>query len=294
MAKEVGLSRNSVQRIWHTFELQPHRSDTFKISSDPLFVDKVWDITGLYLNPPEAAAVLCVDEKSQVQALDRTQPILPMRPGLPERRTHDYERHGTTTLFAALDLASGKVMEQTHRRHRAAEFKKFLEHVDQQVPAELSAHLVLDNYSTHKTPEIKKWLLRHPRFELHFTPTYSPWMNLIERWFAELTEKWIRRGTHRSVRELETSIRSGSGSGTRSRDPTYGRSQPTRSSAPSAHIFNESQGQQTSQGGGDARRLFRRPLRIGPGRWRRRLWCGLFAARDRADSGGVRVSRLAE
>lgn len=207
MAKEVGLSRSSVQRIWHTFELQPHRSDTFKISSDPLFVDKVWDITGLYLNPPEAAAVLCVDEKSQIQALDRTQPILPMRPGLPERRTHDYERHGTTTLFAALDLASGKVMEQTHRRHRAAEFKKFLEHVDQQVPAELSVHLVLDNYSTHKTPEIKKWLLRHPRFELHFTPTYSSWMNLIERWFAELTEKWIRRGTHRSVRELETSIR---------------------------------------------------------------------------------------
>ena len=207
MAKEVGLSPSSVHRIWHTFELQPHRTDTFKISNDPLFVDKVWDITGLYLNPPEAAAVLCVDEKSQIQALDRTQPILPMRPGLPERRTHDYERHGTTTLFAALDLASVKVMEQTHRRHRAVEFKKFLEHVDQQVPSELSVHLVLDNYSTHKTPEIRKWLLRHPRFELHFTPTYSSWMNLIERWFAELTEKWIRRGTHRSVRELESSIR---------------------------------------------------------------------------------------
>jgi transposase len=207
MAKQVGLSPSSVQRIWHNFGLQPHRTETFKISNDPLFVDKGWDITGLCLNPPEAAAVLCLDEKSQIQALDRTQPILPMRPGLPERRTHDYERHGTTTLFAALDLASGKVMEQTHHRHRAIEFKKFLEHVDREVPAELSVHLILDNYRTHKTPEIKKWLLRHPRFELHFTPTYSSWMNMIERWFAELTEKWIRRGTHRSVRELESSIR---------------------------------------------------------------------------------------
>jgi len=207
MAKEVGMTPSTIHRIWRAFSLQPHRTETFKLSNDPLFVDKVWDITGLYLNPPEAAAVLCVDEKSQIQALDRTQPILPMRPGLPERRTHDYMRHGTTSLFAALDMASGKVIGRTYRQHRAIEFKKFLEHIDKQVPADLSVHLILDNYSTHKTPEIKKWLLRHPRFQLHFTPTYSSWMNLIERWFGELTEKWVRRGTHRSTRELEQAIK---------------------------------------------------------------------------------------
>ena len=207
MAKEVGMAPTTIHRIWRAFSLQPHRTETFRLSNDPLFVDKVWDITALYLNPPEAAAVLCVDEKSQIQALDRTQPILPMRPGLPERRTHDYERHGTTSLFAALDLASGKVIGQTHRQHRPVEFKKFLERIDREVPADLGVHLILDNYGTHKAPEIKKWLLRHPRFHLHFTPTYSSWMNLIERWFAELSEKWLRRGTHRSTRELDLAIR---------------------------------------------------------------------------------------
>jgi transposase len=207
MAKDVGMASSTIHRIWHAFGLQPHRTETFKLSNDPLFVDKVWDITALYLNPPEAAAVLCVGEKSQIQALDRTQPILPMRPGLPERRTHDYSRHGTTSLFAALDLASGKVIGQTYRQHRAIEFKKFLERIDKEVPADLTVHLILDNYSTHKTPEIKKWLLRHPRFHLHFTPTYSSWMNLIERWFGELSEKWLRRGTHRSTPQLELAIR---------------------------------------------------------------------------------------
>jgi transposase len=207
MAKSTGMSQSAISRIWRAFGLQPHRTETFKLSTDPLFVDKVRDIVGLYLDPPEKAVVLCVDEKTQVQALDRTQPILPMRPGTPERRTHDYRRYGITSLFAALNVATGVVLSQVRRRHRAAEFLDFLKTIDANVPAELDAHLILDNSSTHKTPTVQRWLLRHPRFHLHFTPTYSSWLNLVERWFAELTTKWITRGTHRSVRQLETSLR---------------------------------------------------------------------------------------
>jgi transposase len=207
MAQASGLSDTSVLRIWRAFGLQPHRTETFKLSKDPQLVEKVRDIVGLYLNPPERALVLCADEKSQIQALDRTQPILPMRPGTPELRTHDYRRHGTTSLFAALDVATGKVIGETHRRHRSIEFRSFLESIDQEVPAELDIHMVLDNYGTHKTPLIHRWLLRHPRFHLHFTPTYSSWINQVERWFAMLTDKQIRRGTHRSTRALEDAIR---------------------------------------------------------------------------------------
>ena len=207
MAKATGLSDTTVLRIWRAFGLQPHRTDTFKLSPDPQLVAKVRDIVGLYLNPPERALVLCADEKSQIQALDRTQPIFPMRPGTPERRTHDYRRYGTTSLFAALDVATGKVIGETHRRHRAIEFRSFLDRIDHEVPADLDVHLVLDNYGTHKTPRIHRWLLRHPRFHLHFTPTYSSWINQVERWFSDLTEKQIRRGTHRSTRALEDAIR---------------------------------------------------------------------------------------
>jgi transposase len=187
--------------------LQPWRSESFKLSSDRLFIDKLYDICGLYLDPPERAAVLCLDEKSQIQALDRAQPILPLLPATPERRAHDYVRHGTTSLFAALDVATGKVIGSTHRRHRPIEFKKFLELMDAEVPGHLDVHLVLDNYGTHKTPVIKRWLIRHPRFHLHLTPTSGFWLNLVERWFAELTNKKIKRGAHRSVRELERDIR---------------------------------------------------------------------------------------
>ncbi|MEU2780157.1 IS630 family transposase [Streptomyces sp. NPDC007162] len=207
MAKEMGLSQSSVSRIWRAFGLQPHRSKTFKLSTDPYFVDKVHDVVGLYLDPPERALVFCVDEKSQIQALDRSQPVLPMMPGVPERATHDYVRAGTTTLFAALEVATGKVIGSLHRRHRAEEFKKFLIKLDKEVPAGLDVHLVCDNYATHKTPAIKKWLLAHPRFHLHFTPTGSSWLNLVERWFAELTNKQIRRGVHKSVQALEKDIR---------------------------------------------------------------------------------------
>jgi transposase len=206
MAKASGLNQTAVSRIWRAFALQPHRSETFKLSKDPLFVDKVRDIVGLYMSPPDKALVLCVDEKSQIQALDRTQPILPLRPGQAERRSHDYVRHGTTSLFAALDVACGKVIGRCFRRHRSQEFRAFLELIDQSVPADLDVHLVLDNYGTHKTPAIHRWLLRHPRFHLHFTPTGSSWINLVERWFAELTNKTIRRGTHRSPRQLESAI----------------------------------------------------------------------------------------
>ncbi|MER5804092.1 MULTISPECIES: IS630 family transposase [Streptomyces] len=204
MAKEIGLSQSSVSRIWRAFGLQPHRSETFKLSTDPYFVDKVHDVVGLYLDPPERALVFCVDEKSQIQALNRSQPVLP---GVPERATHDYVRAGTTTLFAALEVATGKVIGSLHRRHRAEEFKKFLIKLDKEVPAGLDVHLICDNYATHKTPAIKKWLLAHPRFHLHFTPTGSSWLNLVERWFAELTNKQIRRGVHRSVQALEKDIR---------------------------------------------------------------------------------------
>jgi transposase len=207
MAKEVGLTQTAVSRIWRAFGLQPHRQDTFKLSKDPLFVDKVHDVVGLYLNPPERAVVLCVDEKSQIQALDRTAPILPMLPGVPERATHDYKRHGTSSLYAALDLSTGRVLGALHQRHRAIEFKQFLNTIEREVPAELDVHVVLDNSSTHKTPAIKKWLLAHPRFVLHFTPTSSSWLNLVERWFAELTTKLLKRGTHRSVRDLNADIR---------------------------------------------------------------------------------------
>ena len=206
MAKRSGLSRSTVQRIWRAFALQPHRSETFKLSTDPLFIDKVRDIVGLYLNPPDRALVLCVDEKSQIQALDRTQPLLPMRPGQAERRTHDYKRHGTTSLFAALDAKSGKIIGQLHRRHRTVEFRKFLDIIDANVPAHLEVHLILDNYATHKTTVIHRWLAKRPRFHLHFTPTSSSWLNLVERWFALLTQRQIKRGAHRSTQALEKAI----------------------------------------------------------------------------------------
>jgi len=207
MAAEVGLTQSAVHRIWRAFGLQPHRAETFKLSKDPQFVAKVRDVVGLYLNPPERAVVLCVDEKSQIQALDRTQPILPLAPGLPERATHDYKRHGTSSLYAALDLGTGKVIGSLHARHRAIEFKQFLQTLDREVPADLDVHVILDNSSTHKTPAIHKWLTAHPRFVLHFTPTSSSWLNLVERWFAELTNKKLRRGAHRSTRALNADIR---------------------------------------------------------------------------------------
>ena len=207
MAQAAGMSQSAVSRIWRAFGLKPHLVDTFKLSPDPLFIDKVRDVVGLYLNPPEAAVVLCVDEKSQIQALDRTAPVLPLIPGTPERRTHDYRRHGTTNLYAALDVASGHVIADMTPRHRAEEFRRFLNLIDHSVPADLNVHVIVDNNATHKTPAIQRWLLRHPRFTLHFTPTYSSWLNLVERWFAELTNRWLRRGTHRSTRELVASIR---------------------------------------------------------------------------------------
>jgi transposase len=207
MAKEVGLTQSAVQRIWKAFGLQPHRQQTWKLSKDPQFIDKVRDVVGLYLNPPERAVVLCVDEKSQIQALDRTAPILPMLPGTPQRATHDYKRAGTSSLYAALDLATGKVIGRLHSRHRAIEFKQFLQTLDREVPDQLAVHLVLDNSSTHKTPAIQRWLAAHPRFAVHFTPTSSSWLNLVERWFAELTTKKLRRGTHHSVRQLNDDIR---------------------------------------------------------------------------------------
>jgi len=207
MAAEVGLTQTAVSRIWRAFGLQPHRQDTWKLSKDPFFVEKVHDVVGLYLNPPERAVVLCVDEKSQIQALDRTAPILPMLPGTPERATHDYKRSGTSSLYAALDLTTGKVIGALHSRHRAIEFKQFLQAIDREVPAELDVHVVLDNSSTHKTPAIQHWLTAHPRFVLHFTPTSSSWLNLVERWFAELTTKKLRRSAHRSVRDLNADIR---------------------------------------------------------------------------------------
>jgi len=207
MAAEVGMTQSAVSRIWRAFGLQPHRQDSWKLSKDPQFVDKVKDVVGLYLNPPERAVVLCVDEKSQIQALDRTAPILPMLPGTPERATHDYKRHGTSSLYAALDITTGKVIGSLHTRHRAIEFKKFLATIDKEVPGHLAVHLVLDNASTHKTPAIQKWLLPHPRFVVHFTPTSSSWLNLVERWFGELTTTKLQRGTHRSVRALNADIR---------------------------------------------------------------------------------------
>jgi len=207
MAQRSGLSRSTIGRIWRDFGLKPHRVDTFTLSKDPLFVEKVVDVVGLYHNPPERAVVLCVDEKSQIQALDRSQPVLPIMPGTPERATHSYIRNGITTLFAAFDIADGTVIGELHRQHRATEFKKFLITIDKTVPADLDIHLVCDNYGTHKTPAVKAWLARHPRFHLHFTPTSSSWINQVERWFGFLTEQKIKRGAHQSVRALENDIR---------------------------------------------------------------------------------------
>jgi transposase len=207
MAAATGMSQTAVSRIWRAFGLKPHQTEAFKLSPDPQFIDKVRDIVGLYLNPPEAAVVLCVDEKSQIQALDRSAPVLPLMPGVPARQTHDYVRNGTTNLSAALDVASGQIIAEMTPRHRAEEFRRFLNLIDASVPAHLDIHVVLDNSSTHKTPSIQRWLIRHPRFSFHFTPTYSSWLNLVERWFAELTTKWIKRGAHRSVRDLVASIR---------------------------------------------------------------------------------------
>jgi transposase/transposase-like protein len=207
MAERSGLSESTIGRIWRAFGLAPHRTDTFKLSNDPLFVEKVYDIVGLYLNPPEAAVVLSVDEKSQVQALARSQPAFPMMPGMCERRTHDYLRHGTTSLFAAFDIADGSVISSLHRRHRTIEFKKFLQKIDSEVPEHLDVHLVCDNYGTHKSPAIVRWLEQHPRFHMHYTPTYSSWINQVERWFAFLTDDLLRRSDHRSVQALEKDIR---------------------------------------------------------------------------------------
>jgi transposase len=207
LAKASGLSRMTISRIWHAFGLQPHRADTFKLSPDPQLIEKVRDIVGLYMNPPEHAVVFCVDEKSQIQALDRTQPLLPMRPGQVERGTHDYKRHGTTSLFAALELKTSRVIGQLHHRHRSVEFRQFLDVIEAQVPAGLDVHIIVDNYGTHKTAIIRKWFAKRPRFHIHFTPTYGSWINLVERWFAELTNKRIRRGVFRSVKDLQAAIR---------------------------------------------------------------------------------------
>jgi transposase len=207
MADHLGLSQSMVSRVWRAFGLAPHKQDSWKLSSDPLFIEKVREVVGLYLDPPERALVLCVDEKTQIQALNRTQPVFPMLPGSPARASHDYVRHGTSSLYAALDIASGKVIGSLHARHRAQEFLAFLKKIDADVPADLDCHIVLDNASTHKTPAVKRWLAAHPRFALHFTPTSSSWLNLVERWFAELTTKKLRRGTHTSVRQLNNDIR---------------------------------------------------------------------------------------
>lgn len=207
MAKRSGLSDSTIGRIWRRFDLKPHRTDNFKISNDPFFFDKVVDVVGLYLDPPAGAIVLCVDEKSQVQALDRSAPVLPMMPGMPERRTHDYIRHGVTTLFAAFDVATGEAITEIHRRHRTVEFKKFLNTIDREVPADLEVHLICDNYGTHKTPEITRWLARHPRFHIHYTPTYSSWLNQVERWFGYLTTQLLQRGVHKNLQALERDLR---------------------------------------------------------------------------------------
>ena len=207
MAEHLGLSQSMVSRVWRAFGLAPHKQDSWKLSKDPLFVAKVRDVVGLYLNPPERALVLCVDDKTQIQALNRTAPVFPMLPGAPARASHDYVRHGISSLYAALDVATGQVIGSLHARHRSQEFLAFLKKIDAEVPADLDVHLVLDNASTHKTPQVKRWLTAHPRFVLHFTPTSSSWLNLVERWFAELTTNKLRRGTHTSVRELNTDIR---------------------------------------------------------------------------------------
>src|SRR5215472_5274590 len=208
LARQLGISRTMVHRVWQRHDIQPHRVERFKLSNDPQFEEKVRDIVGLYLNPPDRALVLCVDEKSQIQALDRTAPLLPLRPGLPERQTHDYQRHGTTTLFAAFNILTGKVIGQCLSRHRSREFVKFLNQLEQELPADLEVHLIMDNYNTHKSPPVQRWLRpkKRQRFHFHFTPTSSSWLNQVERWFAEITRRQIRRGTFKSVRELEKAI----------------------------------------------------------------------------------------
>jgi transposase len=206
MATATGLTQTAISRIWRAFGLKPHLVDTWKLSTDPQFINKVRDIVGLYLDPPVGAMVLAVDEKTQIQALDRTAPVLPMMPGVPARRTHDYVRHGTTSLFAALDVATGQIIGQTQQRHRHQEFLRFLKTIDEQTPSDLDLHLICDNYATHKTPAVQKWLQSHPRFHLHFTPTYSSWLNLVERWFAELTNRRLRRSAHRSVAALKADL----------------------------------------------------------------------------------------
>ena len=206
MAAETGLSQNAIVRIWHAFGLQPHRVENFKFSKDPQFVEKVRDIVGLYLNPPDRAIVLCLDEKSQVQALNRTEPILPLAPGVPARQSHDYERHGVTSLFAAMDVASGVTISTCYRRHRHQEFLRFLNDIEENLPAGMDVHLVMDNYGTHKVGKVRSWLVRHPRYHVHFTPTSGSWLNLVERLFAEVTERCVRRGSHTSVRSLEKAM----------------------------------------------------------------------------------------
>src|SRR5580693_6754862 len=222
MARRTGLSKSTIGRIWRKFDLKPHLTDGFKLSSDPLFVEKVVDVVGLYHDPPDKAVVLCVDEKSGTQALDRSQPVLPMMPGMPERRSHDYVRHGTTSLFAAFNIADGHVTSSLHRRHRAVEFKKFLTRIDKAVPADLEVHLVCDNLATHKTAAIQDWLARHPRFHLHFTPTGSSWINQVERWFGYLTDQMIRRGVHKSVQASKPTSAPGSSTGTLTRGRSPG------------------------------------------------------------------------
>jgi transposase len=229
MAARTGLSKSTIGRIWKKFDLRPHLQDSFKLSADPLFVDKVVDVVGLYHDPPEKAVVLCVDEKSQIQALDRSAPVLPMMPGMPGRRTHDYLRHGITSLFAAYCIADGTVISQLHRRHRAIEFRKFLTAIDKAVPAGLDVHLVCDNYATCNTPEIRTWLARRPRFHVHFTPAGSSWMNQVERWFGLLTGKMIRRGVHTSVQALENDIRDWIATWNESPGRSPGPRPPTRS-----------------------------------------------------------------
>src|SRR3954468_18279058 len=207
LAKATGFSRMTISRVWRAFGMQPHRTESFKLSPDPLLIEKVRDIVGLYMDPPDHAVVFCVDEKSQIQALDRTQPLLPLRPGQAERGTHDYKRHGTTSLFAALELKTSRVIGTLHRRHRSREFRQFLDLIESQAPAAMEVHIVADNSSTHKTAMIRNWFAKRPRFHIHFTPTYGSWINLVERWFAELTNKRIRRGVFRSVKELKSAIR---------------------------------------------------------------------------------------
>ena len=233
MARESGLSHTTIWRIWGAFGLQPHRSETFKLSGDPHFVDKVRDIIGLYLSPPDRALVLCVDEKSQIQALDRTQPVLPMLPGMPERRTHDYKRHGTTSLFAALDVATGSVIGKCYRRHRAREFLDFLKEIDRRVPDELDIHIVMDNYATHKTAAVKAWLARRPHWHVHFTPTSASWINQVERWFAELTRKQLRAACTLPPASSKPISGPSSKNTTKTPSPSGGPNRPTTSSPPS-------------------------------------------------------------